>query len=73
MEHVLVIAGVIWLAAISLGAHFAMITRLSAVQSRRSGLIAAAGIDRPLVPCGLRDLRLGADRAWHCPGFVRPR
>ncbi|PTW43427.1 hypothetical protein C8J25_1227 [Sphingomonas faeni] len=44
MEHVIVIAGVVWLAAISPGAVFAMISRLSAVQGRRLGLIAAAGI-----------------------------
>jgi threonine/homoserine/homoserine lactone efflux protein len=44
MEHILVIMGVVWLAVISPGADFAMISRLSAVQGRRSGIMAAAGI-----------------------------
>ncbi len=44
MEHIFVILGIIWLAVISPGADFAMISRISAIQGRRSGILAAAGI-----------------------------
>lgn len=44
MEHVFVILGIIWLGVISPGADFAMISRLSAIQGRRAGILAAAGI-----------------------------
>jgi threonine/homoserine/homoserine lactone efflux protein len=44
MEHFLIILGITWLAVISPGADFAMVSRLSAVQGRQAGMLAAAGI-----------------------------
>lgn len=44
MDQFLVITGIIWLAVISPGADFAMVSRAAAVQGRGAGLYAAAGI-----------------------------
>ena len=44
MEHFLVILGIIWLAVISPGADFAMISRMSAIQGRLAGITASVGI-----------------------------
>jgi len=44
MGQIFVIISAVWLAVISPGADFAMISRLSAVQGRRSGIMAAFGI-----------------------------
>ncbi|MDR6147638.1 threonine/homoserine/homoserine lactone efflux protein [Sphingomonas sp. SORGH_AS870] len=44
MSNLLLILPVIWLAVISPGADFAMISRVSAIDGRRAGLMAALGI-----------------------------
>lgn len=44
MEGFFLILGIIWLAAISPGADFAMVSRLSCIDGRRAGLLAALGI-----------------------------
>lgn len=44
MQHTLIILGIIWLAVISPGADFAVISRLSAVEGRQAGIMAATGI-----------------------------
>lgn len=44
MSHLFLILPVIWLAVISPGADFAMISRLSFIDGRRAGILAALGI-----------------------------
>ncbi len=44
MSHLLLILPVIWLAVISPGADFAMISRVSCIDGRRAGIMAALGI-----------------------------
>lgn len=44
MSHLFLILPVIWLAVISPGADFAMISRVSCIYGRRAGMLAASGI-----------------------------
>lgn len=44
MEQFVIILGIIWLAIISPGADFAMVSRVSFMQGREAGLMAAVGI-----------------------------
>ncbi|WEJ98715.1 MAG: LysE family transporter [Candidatus Sphingomonas phytovorans] len=44
MEGFSLILGIIWLAVVSPGADFAMVSRLSCIDGRRAGLLAALGI-----------------------------
>jgi threonine/homoserine/homoserine lactone efflux protein len=44
VEQFLIILGIIWLAVISPGADFAMISQISSIQGRRAGILAAMGI-----------------------------
>ncbi|NIJ64235.1 threonine/homoserine/homoserine lactone efflux protein [Sphingomonas leidyi] len=44
MEGLFLILGIIWLAVVSPGADFAMVSRLSCIDGRRAGLLAALGI-----------------------------
>ena len=61
MNALPLIVGITWLAVISPGADFAMISRNSFLHGRRAGMLAALGIAISLlVPCVLRGVR--ADR-----------
>ncbi|WP_246611035.1 LysE family translocator [Aquisediminimonas profunda] len=44
MEQFFIILGIIWLAVISPGADFALVSRVSSIQGRRAGIIVAFGI-----------------------------
>lgn len=44
MEQLLIILGIVWLAVISPGADFAMVSRVSFIEGRTAGLYAALGI-----------------------------